>query len=236
MTSHDTLRRQNIMRAPTSISSSHGTGGRASAGQHGLPRLNAKQDEEVVHAGRRQMGWRILRRGAEATSCNMTVAKPAVTARWPAPRCCAQRHAIGSGASGTMRGGVSGVGRAIDYNGLDRRAGVAIETITLGGGCFWCVEAVYEQVDGVLAVESGYSNGHVKRAELRAGVRRQHRPCRGGAGAVRQRQDHAARGAGDLLRRARPDHAESPGQRRRAAVPLGHLLSRHRLSAPSRRR
>ena len=38
---------------------------------------------------------------------------------------------------------------------------MAIETITLGGGCFWCTEAVYEQVDGVVAVESGYSNGHV---------------------------------------------------------------------------
>jgi peptide-methionine (S)-S-oxide reductase len=36
------------------------------------------------------------------------------------------------------------------------------ETITLGGGCFWCTEAVYEQVDGVLAVESGYTNGHVR--------------------------------------------------------------------------
>ncbi len=35
------------------------------------------------------------------------------------------------------------------------------QTITLGGGCFWCVEAVFELVDGVLAVESGYSNGHV---------------------------------------------------------------------------
>ena len=35
------------------------------------------------------------------------------------------------------------------------------QTITLGGGCFWCTEAVFEQVDGVLAVESGYSNGHV---------------------------------------------------------------------------
>jgi peptide-methionine (S)-S-oxide reductase len=33
------------------------------------------------------------------------------------------------------------------------------EVITLAGGCFWCLEAVYEQVDGVLAVESGYSNG-----------------------------------------------------------------------------
>jgi peptide-methionine (S)-S-oxide reductase len=39
---------------------------------------------------------------------------------------------------------------------------MAIETITLGGGCFWCLEAVYEQVEGVLKVESGYSNGHVR--------------------------------------------------------------------------
>jgi len=38
---------------------------------------------------------------------------------------------------------------------------MASEVITLGGGCFWCTEAVYEQVDGVIAVESGYSNGHV---------------------------------------------------------------------------
>jgi peptide-methionine (S)-S-oxide reductase len=35
------------------------------------------------------------------------------------------------------------------------------ETITLGGGCFWCTEAVYEHVDGVTAVESGYSNGRI---------------------------------------------------------------------------
>lgn len=37
---------------------------------------------------------------------------------------------------------------------------MANELITLGGGCFWCTEAVFEQVDGVVAVESGYSNGH----------------------------------------------------------------------------
>ncbi len=34
------------------------------------------------------------------------------------------------------------------------------ETITLAGGCFWCVEAVFEQVRGVVGVQSGYSNGH----------------------------------------------------------------------------
>lgn len=39
----------------------------------------------------------------------------------------------------------------------------ATDTITLAGGCFWCLEAVYEQVRGVLHVESGYSNGHVLR-------------------------------------------------------------------------
>ena len=31
-----------------------------------------------------------------------------------------------------------------------------VETITLGGGCFWCLEAVYLLVEGVSAVESGY--------------------------------------------------------------------------------
>lgn len=34
------------------------------------------------------------------------------------------------------------------------------ETITLGGGCFWCTEAVFERVRGVQSVESGYCNGH----------------------------------------------------------------------------
>jgi peptide-methionine (S)-S-oxide reductase len=33
------------------------------------------------------------------------------------------------------------------------------ETIVLAGGCFWCTEAVFKQVRGVLDVESGYSNG-----------------------------------------------------------------------------
>jgi peptide-methionine (S)-S-oxide reductase len=34
-----------------------------------------------------------------------------------------------------------------------------LERITLAGGCFWCLEAVYERVRGVHHVENGYSNG-----------------------------------------------------------------------------
>jgi|ERR1041384_7453173 len=33
------------------------------------------------------------------------------------------------------------------------------ETATLGGGCFWCLEAVYDEMDGVISVESGYMGG-----------------------------------------------------------------------------
>lgn len=35
------------------------------------------------------------------------------------------------------------------------------EVATLAGGCFWCLEAVYNQLRGVLSVESGYAGGHV---------------------------------------------------------------------------
>ena len=35
------------------------------------------------------------------------------------------------------------------------------QTATFGGGCFWCTEAVFEQVKGVSAVVSGYEGGHV---------------------------------------------------------------------------
>jgi peptide-methionine (S)-S-oxide reductase len=36
------------------------------------------------------------------------------------------------------------------------------QTLVLGGGCFWCTEAVFVKVRGVTDVESGYCNGHVQ--------------------------------------------------------------------------
>ena len=36
-----------------------------------------------------------------------------------------------------------------------------LERVTLGGGCFWCLEAVFDQLRGVTDVVSGYSGGHV---------------------------------------------------------------------------
>lgn len=54
---------------------------------------------------------------------------------------------------------------------------MSTETITLGGGCFWCTEAVYLRVQGVTAVESGYCNGHVVRPTYE-------QVCRGDTGHV----------------------------------------------------
>jgi peptide-methionine (S)-S-oxide reductase len=38
----------------------------------------------------------------------------------------------------------------------------ASEIATLGGGCFWCLEAVYQEMEGVLSMVSGYMGGHVE--------------------------------------------------------------------------
>jgi peptide-methionine (S)-S-oxide reductase len=48
-------------------------------------------------------------------------------------------------------------------NGLSRT-----EIATLGGGCFWCLEAVYQELRGVEKVESGYSGGDVPNPTYRA--------------------------------------------------------------------
>ncbi len=69
------------------------------------------------------------------------------------------------------------------------------DTLVLGGGCFWCLEAVYELVDGVLAVENGYCNGHVVQPTYE-------QVCSGDTGhaeVVKIRFDPARIGARELL-------------------------------------
>ena len=50
-----------------------------------------------------------------------------------------------------------------------------IETATLGGGCFWCVEAIYQDVIGVQQVVSGYAGGSVEQPTY-------HQVCSGNTG------------------------------------------------------
>ena len=44
---------------------------------------------------------------------------------------------------------------------LDITSAPNADTVTFGTGCFWCTEAIFQMVDGVIKVESGYSGGHV---------------------------------------------------------------------------
>ena len=70
-----------------------------------------------------------------------------------------------------------------------------LQTLTLGGGCFWCLDAVYRRVRGVVAVESGYCNGHVPQPSYE-------QVCRGDTGhaeVVRLQFDPAQVSARELL-------------------------------------
>ncbi len=45
---------------------------------------------------------------------------------------------------------------------MEQKMEQRFEIVTLGAGCFWCVEAIYQRLEGVEKVESGYSGGSVK--------------------------------------------------------------------------
>ena len=98
------------------------------------------------------------------------------------------------------------------------------EVATLAGGCFWCLEAVYDQLRGVDDVVSGYAGGRVRNPsykEVCAGTT-------GHAEVVQVTFDPADQLPGDpggVLHHPRPDDAQPPGRGRGHAVPLGDLLS-----------
>ena len=72
---------------------------------------------------------------------------------------------------------------------------MAMETATLAGGCFWCTEAVFAELKGVEAVESGYIGGRMVDPDYKS-------VCSGTTGhaeAIRIRFDPAVIGYADLL-------------------------------------
>ena len=53
-------------------------------------------------------------------------------------------------------------------SGQTKAAAGDLQFATFGTGCFWCTEAVFQQLDGVFSVESGYSGGHIKNPSYKA--------------------------------------------------------------------
>jgi len=56
----------------------------------------------------------------------------------------------------------------MDGNEIPGASGSATEIATLGGGCFWCVEAALKQLEGVKSAVSGYAGGHLDRPHYEA--------------------------------------------------------------------
>ncbi len=45
--------------------------------------------------------------------------------------------------------------------------GTKLDTATFANGCFWCTEAIFEELDGVISAESGYSGGHTENPDYK---------------------------------------------------------------------
>ncbi|MBN2349059.1 MAG: peptide-methionine (S)-S-oxide reductase MsrA [Bacteroidales bacterium] len=55
----------------------------------------------------------------------------------------------------------SDIKKEVNMNSTNKQSD-KLEIVTLGAGCFWCVEAIFQQLNGVVSAVSGYSGGHVK--------------------------------------------------------------------------
>jgi len=69
-----------------------------------------------------------------------------------------------SGAGGTFSSGAGAAAFPDPIRDLPAPADGSPQTAVLAGGCFWCTEAVFEQVEGVLDVVSGYAGGEARTA------------------------------------------------------------------------
>ena len=60
-----------------------------------------------------------------------------------------------------LQDGKRSTGASLKPDKRKQQEGTKVKTATFGAGCFWCVEAVFQELDGVLSVKSGYTGGFV---------------------------------------------------------------------------
>ena len=104
------------------------------------------------------------------------------------------------------------------------------ETAILAGGCFWGVQDLLRQRDGIVSTRVGYTGGRERQPDLPqpSGSRR------GGRDRLRPRAHLLPRHPRVLLPDPRPDDQRPPGQRHRLQLPLRDLLHQRR-ATPGRR-
>jgi peptide-methionine (S)-S-oxide reductase len=98
------------------------------------------------------------------------------------------------------------------------------EIATFGAGCFWCVEAVFQELNGVIKVESGYMGGQTENPTYRD-------VCTGTTGhaeVTRITFDSTVISYEELLEvlwtTHDPNYTQPPGRRCRNTIPVSHIL------------
>ena len=109
-------------------------------------------------------------------------------------------------------------------------------TAVFAGGCFWCTESDFDKMPGVISTVSGYTGGKLAQPDLRAGVGRQHRPYRVGAGHLRSDQGQLCRARAAFHEDHRPARYRRQLLRSRLPVSLGLLRRQRRSSGGSPKR
>ncbi len=109
---------------------------------------------------------------------------------------------------------------------IDNKGQKGRQTAVLAGGCFWCVEAVFQHIEGVEKVVSGYSGGDAASAHYEIVSTGQ----TGHAESVQVTFDGQKISYGQILkvffrRGPRSDATQPPGTRSRSAVSFSYLLS-----------